>query len=122
MGQVFFTGAPIGDPNDPAGQKLLTVREHPTAKPQEGMLQVLVHDVRKLDWILVDVPYAGLILSGFPAQGVCDADEMLAFLDRTCHQMDEWKKRRKVILPKPEPVEPEVTLEEPVPEPKAKAK
>lgn len=109
MGHVFFKAAPIGNPDDKSGQKLLTVEQHPTAKPEEGLLAVLVHDVRGLDWIAVDVPYSGLILSGFPAQGVADADEMLEFLDRTCGQMDEWKKRRKCIQPKPSELE--ITVE-----------
>lgn len=103
MGNVFFDKAPIGDPNDKNGQKLLTVRLHPHAKPHEGMIQVHVTDTMDRDWILVDVPMGALVMVGFPAQGVDDAETMLAWLDKACSQMPDWRKQRPCIRPVPPP-------------------
>jgi hypothetical protein len=119
MGTIFFNGAPVGDPNDPRGQKLLTVEVSKGHKPDEGMLSVRVHDVHGLDWIRCECPLSGLILCGLTSHGVADADEMLRLLDKALPYVPQWRERRQhVILPKPEPVD---VVEEPAPK-AAKAK
>jgi hypothetical protein len=106
----FFDKAPIGDPHDPKGQKLLTVEVDTNAKPVDGILRALVSDVNGLDWIDISFPLTGLTLAGMPSDFL-DADDpgdpeiMLELLDRACMYVDDWRKRRAVILPKPAPVE-----------------
>lgn len=108
---TFFDNAPIGDPRDPKGQKTLTVRVAPHAKPQDGMLNAVVSDVHGLDWIDITFPLTGLTLAGMPSDFLDpddpgDPEIMLELLDRACMYVDDWRKRRAVILPKPAPTEP----------------
>ena len=118
MGSIFFKAAPIGDPNDKKGRKLLTTEVSKLHRPDEGMLRVLVHD-QDVDWIECFVSHGGLVLCGMTSYGVADAEEMLRLLDKALCQDPDWKTRRKCILPKPDPTdEPEVTVE-PVAETKA---
>lgn len=102
MGKIFFDAAPIGDPNDRRGQKLLTTRVSASHDPKDGMLHVLVHDT-EVEWIECYVPHAALVLCGLSSYGVTDAEEMLRLLDKALAQVPEWRDRRKCILPRPAP-------------------